>query len=118
MDNPSGHFELAMIDESKALEFSGRSAALVKYGGYMKFTVLAVIFLNVLTTPWGLASVGSAAAILTAAAAVALKVLALIIAIAIIESSYAKLRLFRISEFLGAAFVVSVTAMVAELLRL
>lgn len=118
VDNPSGHFELAMIDESKALEFSGRSAALVKYGGYMKFTVLAVIFLNVLTTPWGLASVGSAAAILTAAAAVALKVLALIIAIAIIESSYAKLRLFRISEFLGAAFVVSVTAMVAELLRL
>ena len=44
VDNPTGHFELAMIDESKALEFSGRSAALIKYGGYMKFTVLAIVF--------------------------------------------------------------------------
>lgn len=118
VDNPSGHFELAMIDESKALEFSGRSAALIKYGGYMKFTVLAIIFLNVLTTPWGLASAGSIAAVIIAAAAVSLKILALIIAIVIVESSYSKLRLFRISEFLGAAFVVSVTAMVTELLHL
>lgn len=118
VDNPGGHFELAMIDESKALEFSGRSATLVKYGGYMKFTVLAIIFLNVLTTPWGLASAGTALAVIAAAAAVSLKILALIIAIVVVESSYAKLRLFRISEFLGAAFVVSVTAMVTELLHL
>lgn len=118
VDNPSGHFELAMIDESKALEFSGRSAALLKYGGYMKFTVLAIIFLNVLVAPWGLASVGEVFAIFSAAVAVALKVVVLIAAIVIVESSYAKLRLFRISEFLGAAFVVSVTAMVTELLHL
>ena len=118
VDNPSGHFELAMVDESKALEFSGRSAALIKYGGYMKFTVLAIIFLNVLTTPWGLASAGTTFAVVIAAAAVALKILALIIAIVIVESSYSKLRLFRISEFLGAAFVISVTAMVTELLHL
>jgi formate hydrogenlyase subunit 4 len=118
VDNPSGHFELAMIDESKALEFSGRSAALVKYGGYMKFTVLAVIFLNVLMTPWGLASAGAVLAVVLAAAAVSLKILALIVAVVIVESSYSKLRLFRISEFLGAAFVVSVTAMVTELLHL
>ncbi len=118
VDNPTGHFELAMVDESKALEFSGRSAALIKYGGYMKFTVLAIIFLNVLTTPWGLASAGATFAVVIAAVAVALKILALIIAIVIVESSYSKLRLFRISEFLGAAFVISVTAMVTELLHL
>ncbi len=118
VDNPSGHFELAMIDESKALEFSGRSAALIKHGGYMKFTVLAIIFLNVLTTPWGLASAGTTSAVVIAAAAVSLKILALVIAIVIVESSYSKLRLFRISEFLGAAFVISVTAMVTELLHL
>ncbi len=118
VDNPSGHFELAMVDESKALEFSGRSAALIKCGGYMKFTVLAIIFLNVLTTPWGLASAGTTFAVVIATAAVALKILALIIAIIIVESSYSKLRLFRISEFLGAAFVISVTAMVTELLHL
>ena len=55
VDNPTGHFELAMIDESKSLEYSGRGFALVKWGGQMKFFVLLCIFLNVLLTPWGLA---------------------------------------------------------------
>jgi len=44
VDNPSGHFELAMIDESKGLEYSGRGAALMKWGGQMKFLVLTCIF--------------------------------------------------------------------------
>ncbi|HTU83522.1 MAG TPA: NADH-quinone oxidoreductase subunit H [Candidatus Acidoferrales bacterium] len=118
VDNPSGHFELAMIDESKALEFSGRSAALVKYGGYMKFVVLAVVFLNVLTTPWGLANDAALLSILAAIGFVALKILVLVALIVIVESSYAKLRLFRIADFLAGAFVVSVTAMLAELLHL
>ena len=55
VDNPTGHFELAMIDESKGLEYSGRGAALMKWGGQMKFLVLTCIFLNVLLAPWGLA---------------------------------------------------------------
>jgi formate hydrogenlyase subunit 4 len=118
VDNPSGHFELAMIDESKALEFSGRSAALIKYGGYMKFVVLAIVFLNVLTTPWGLAGSGSPGAVALAAVLVAIKILVLIGVIVAVESSFSKLRLFRISEFLAAAFVVSVTAMITEILRL
>ncbi|HTZ55758.1 MAG TPA: NADH-quinone oxidoreductase subunit H [Candidatus Acidoferrum sp.] len=118
VDNPTGHFELAMIDESKALEFSGRSAALIKWGGYMKFAVLSIVFLNVLTTPWGLASSASPADVAIAVALVALKILILIAIIVAVESSYAKLRLFRISEFLAAAFVVSVTAMITEILHL
>jgi formate hydrogenlyase subunit 4 len=118
VDNPTGHFELAMIDESKALEFSGKSAALVKYGGFMKFTVLAIVFLNVLTTPWGLAANGSPTTLGLAVVEVFVKILGLIVAIVIVESSYAKLRLFRISEFLGAAFVVCVTAMFTQLLHL
>ena len=118
VDNPSGHFELAMIDESKALEFSGRSAALIKYGGYMKFVVLSIVFLNVLTTPWGLATSASPPDVALAIVLVALKILVLIAIIVAVESSYAKLRLFRISDFLAAAFVVSVTAMITEMLHL
>lgn len=118
VDNPSGHFELAMIDESKALEFSGRSAALIKYGGYMKFVALSIVFLNVLTTPWGLANDGAPAHVALAIILVAMKILGLIAVIVAVESSYAKLRLFRISEFLAAAFVVSVTAMITEMLHL
>ncbi len=118
VDNPSGHFELAMIDESKALEFSGRSAALIKYGGYMKFTVISVILLNVLTAPWGLASTGGVLDVLLAVGAVFAKFLILIAVIIAVESSYAKLRLFRITDFLAAAFVVCVTAMIAQVLHL
>ena len=118
VDNPSGHFELAMIDESKALEYSGRSAALIKWGGYMKFVVLAIVFLNVLTTPWGLASSAAPPDVVVAIVLVAIKILILIAVIVAVESSFAKLRLFRISEFLGAAFVVSVTAMITEILHL
>ena len=55
VDSPTGAFELAMIDRSKSLEYSGRGAALMKWAGAMKFFVLICIFLNVLVAPWGLA---------------------------------------------------------------
>ncbi len=114
VDNPSGHFELAMIDESKSLEYSGRGFALMKWGGQMKFFVLLCIFLNVVVAPWGLASEQSLAAVLLAVPLVLLKILGFLLVLVVIESSLAKLRLFRITEFLGAAFITSVAAMIAQ----
>jgi formate hydrogenlyase subunit 4 len=115
VDNPSGHFELAMIDESKGLEFSGRGAALMKWGGQMKFLVLTCIFLNVLLAPWGLAHGNALGAVLAAVPLILFKVLLFALVLVVIESSLAKLRLFRISEFLGAAFIISVAAMVTSI---
>jgi formate hydrogenlyase subunit 4 len=115
VDNPSGHFELAMIDESKGLEYSGRGAALVKWGGCMKFFVLLCIFLNVLVCPRGLAGTGSFWGLLLAIPLILLKMLVLVVILVVIESSLSKLRLFRISEFMGAAFVTSVVAVVIQL---
>ena len=114
VDNPTGHFELAMIDESKSLEYSGRGFALMKWGGSMKIFVLLCIFLNVLVTPWGLASKQSLGAVLLAIPLVGLKILCFLLVLVVIESSLSKLRLFRIAEFLGAAFVTSVAAMIAQ----
>jgi len=115
VDNPTGHFELAMIDESKGLEYSGRGAALMKWGGQMKFLVLACIFLNVLVAPWGLAHGTDLWNILAAVPQILFKVLILAAVLVVIETSLAKLRLFRISEFLGAAFITSVAAMVTSI---
>jgi formate hydrogenlyase subunit 4 len=115
VDNPTGHFELAMIDESKGLEFSGRGAALMKWGGQMKFLVLACIFLNVLLAPWGLAQARDIGHVLAAVPFILVKILLFAIVLVSIESSLAKLRLFRISEFLGAAFIASVTAMIVSI---
>jgi formate hydrogenlyase subunit 4 len=115
VDNPTGHFELAMIDESKALEYSGRGRALMKWGGQMKVFVLMCIFLNVLVAPWGLASQQALAAVLLAIPLVLLKIFCLLLVLVVIESSLSKLRLFRITEFLGSAFITSVAAMLMRL---
>jgi formate hydrogenlyase subunit 4 len=115
VDNPTGHFELAMIDESKSLEYSGRGMALMKWGGSMKLFVLLCIFLNVLVTPWGLAHEQTVGAVLLAIPFVLFKILCFVLVLVVIESSMAKLRLFRITEFLGAAFVTSVAAMITRL---
>jgi formate hydrogenlyase subunit 4 len=116
VDNPAGHFELAMIDESKSLEYSGTGMALMKWGGQMKLLVLMCILLNVLVTPWGLAGGQSAAEVVLAAPLVLFKIGVFILVLVVIESSLSKLRLFRVSEFLGAAFVTSVVAMITGLL--
>jgi formate hydrogenlyase subunit 4 len=115
VDNPSGHFELAMIDESKVLEYSGRGAALMKWGSHMKLLVLIIVLVNVLVSPWGLAADQALPSALLAIPLVALKVLGFIVLLVIVESSLAKLRLFRISEFLGTALVASVAAMVTRI---
>ncbi len=118
VDNPSGHFELAMIDESKGLEYSGRGAALMKWGGSMKLFVLLCIFLNVLVCPWGLASGDTFWGLLSAIPLVLMKMMVFIVILVVIESSLSKLRLFRISEFMGAAFVTSVVAVVIQLIEM
>lgn len=115
VDSPSGNFELAMIDRSKGLEYSGRGAALMKWAGAMRLFVLNCVFLNVLVVPWGLASGTDLASVLLAIPAVLLKIFVLVLVIVYIESSLAKLRLFRITEFLGAAFVICVVAMITRL---
>lgn len=115
VDNPAGHFELAMIDESKSLEYSGRGLALMKWGGEMKFLVLLCIFLNVLVAPWGLAAEPVLGYVILAIPLILLKIIGFLLVLVVIESSMSKLRLFRIAEFMGAAFITSVIAMIAQL---
>jgi len=118
VDNPSGDFELAMIDEAKSLEYSGRGAALVHWGGSMKLLVLMCVLLNVLVTPWGLAKSTKPLEVLGAIPLVSLKVLLFIVVLAVIETSLAKLRLFRIPDFLGAAFVIAFVALILHVFSL
>ena len=83
-------------------------------GGHMKLFVLMCIFLNVLVTPWGLASEQTIGAVQLAVPLVLFKIFCFLLVLVFIESSLAKLRLFRITEFLGAAFITSVAAMIAQ----
>jgi formate hydrogenlyase subunit 4 len=89
VDNPTGHFELAMIDESKGLEYSGTGAALMKWGGAMKFFVLCCIFLNVLVAPWGLAQGGQYWEVLLAIPLILIKIVIFVFVLVAFESSFA-----------------------------
>lgn len=111
VDSPAGKVEIAMIGHSTNLEYSGTGAALIKWGGALKFMVLTIIFLNVLVTPWGLASTLHWSDVLLAIPRVLGKMFVFLVVLAVIESSLAKLRLFRIGEFLAAAFVICLFAM-------
>lgn len=113
VDNPDSVQELSMIDPNRVFEFSGVDLALVEWGGWMKFTVLSVILVNVLVTPWGLAH-ALTPWILVAAAATALKLLALGALLTVVELSFSKLRLMRISEYLTYALAVAVVAALAS----
>jgi formate hydrogenlyase subunit 4 len=107
IDNPSGSTEISMIEENRVLEYSGRSYALVKWGGWMKLFLLSSIFMNVFVLPWGL---GHADTILGGLIAIPILLGKLAVcgaAIVLIDTSFAKLRLFRIAEFIGAAFLLA-----------
>lgn len=112
VDNPDTHHELSMIDEARVLEHSGRHLALLQWGSCMKMFVLLTIFWNVLVTPWGLAGSTAPLAVAVAVLAILVKMAVAALAIAFIDSSFAKLRLLRVAEYLGAAFVISLLAVI------
>ncbi|WHZ11344.1 MAG: Hydrogenase-4 component C [Burkholderiaceae bacterium] len=111
VDNPAGKAETAMIGHSKNLEYSGTGAALMKWGGAMKFMAVLIVFLNVIITPWGLAATTHWGDVFLAIPKVLGKMFLFLVVLAVIETTIAKLRLFRISEFLASAFVICVLAM-------
>ena len=111
VDSPSGKVEIAMIGHSKNLEYSGTGAALMKWGGAMKFMVVLIVFLNVVITPWGLAASTHWGDVFFAIPKVLGKMLLFLAVLAVIETTLAKLRLFRISEFLASALVLALFAM-------
>ena len=108
VDNPATHLELTMIHEAMVLEYSGPDLALVEWAGALKemlyLTLLANLFL-----PVGLAHEADALPLVVSFAAWGGKLLLLAVAVAVIESTNAKLRLFRVPELmslsLGLAFL-------------
>ena len=96
-----------MIEEGRALEYSGRNYAIVKWGSWIKLFVLSAIFMNVFVLPWGLGGASSLSSALLAIPVLLGKLAICGAAIVIIDSSFAKLRFFRIAEFIGAAFLLA-----------
>ena len=112
IESSSSTLEFGMIDEARIFEHSGPEAALLKWGSAMKQFLLYVIFLNVLVVPWGLSADGKPLTVLLALVLLLAKMMVVAVVVVGIESSFAKLRLSKIPEFMGAGFILSVLAIV------
>jgi formate hydrogenlyase subunit 4 len=110
IDNPATHLELTMVHEAMVLEYSGRHLALIELSSSLKL-LLYVSVIACLFAPWGIDSAG--AAIPTLATGVATYIGKLAVGgflLALFETSIAKMRVFRVPEFLGAALMLGLLA--------
>jgi formate hydrogenlyase subunit 4 len=110
VDNPATHLELTMVHEAMILEYSGRHLALIEAAVFLKLllylSVLACVFV-----PWGVAVSGQGfAAYLIGFGAYLVKLAIGGFLLAVFETAIAKMRVFRVSEFLGAALMLGFLA--------
>lgn len=110
VDNPATHLELTMVHEAMVLEYSGRHLAVIELAAALKL-LLYVSLIACLFVPWGLAppESGLAAHAIGVASYVA-KLAAGGFLLALFETSIAKMRVFRVPEFLGAALMLGLLA--------
>jgi len=115
VDNPATHLELTMIHEALVLEYSARHLALMEWAAALKLFAYSCAGLA-LFFPWGVAQANDRGALLLALPALLVKLAAGGFALALIETVTAKMRIFRVPEFLATAFLLGVLALLVHLL--
>ena len=116
VDNPATHLELTMIHGAMTLEYSGRYLALIEWAAGLKLLVFFSLLAN-LFLPWGVATTLTPGGLVIAVIALIAKLALLGLAVALIETRIAKLRLFRVTELLGVSFVLALLSVTSFLLR-
>jgi formate hydrogenlyase subunit 4 len=105
VDNPATHLELTMVHEAMVLEYSGRHLAVIELAAALKL-LLYVSLIACVFAPWGLAAPGAG----PLAYAVGMGTYAAKLAVggallALFETTIAKMRVFRLPGFIGAALM-------------
>jgi formate hydrogenlyase subunit 4 len=110
VDNPATHLELTMVHEAMVLEYSGRHLALIEAASMLKLLLYLSLIASVFF-PWGMAigPLGTAGLAVGLAAYIA-KLITGSILLAVFETSIAKMRVFRVAEFLGGALLLGLLA--------
>ncbi|WP_395701194.1 respiratory chain complex I subunit 1 family protein [Aquabacterium sp.] len=115
VDNPATHLELTMIHEALILEYSGRHLALIEWAASLKLFAYSCMGLA-LFLPWGVAEAQAPLAMLLALPVLVLKLALGGCLLALLETLSAKMRIFRVPEFLAAAFLLAVIGMLVHIL--
>jgi formate hydrogenlyase subunit 4 len=105
VDNPATHLELTMVHEAMVLEYSGRHLAMIELAAALKLLLYVSLIASVFA-PWKLTGATSdISAYAVGLAAYALKLAACGAALALLETATAKMRVFRVPQFLGVALM-------------
>jgi formate hydrogenlyase subunit 4 len=115
VDNPTTHLELTMIHEALILEYSGRHLALIEWAASLKLFAYSCIGLA-LFFPWGIAEAQAPLAMLLALPTLLFKLAIGGFLLATLETVSAKMRIFRVPEFLATAFLLAVIGMLVHVL--
>jgi formate hydrogenlyase subunit 4 len=111
VDNPATHLELTMVHEAMVLEYSGRHLAMIELAAALKLLLYVSLIASVFA-PWKLtAATADLSGYALGLAAYALKLAALGAALAVLETAIAKMRVFRVPQFLGAALMLGLLGM-------
>ena len=113
-DNPDTHLELTMIHEAMLLEYSGRYWGVLHWALLVKQTLVFSLFVD-LFIPWRLAVEFTVPALLLGIVFYLLKVILLGILLALIETVYAKMRLFKVPNLLAVSMALSVLAILLQI---
>ena len=115
VDNPATHLELTMIHEAMILEYSARHLALVEWASALK--LLAYMSIGIaLFVPWGIADNGDWKALPLAVLLIFIKLTIGGAGLALMETLSAKMRVFRVPEFMGTAFLLAVLGLLTHFL--
>jgi len=111
-DNPSTHLELTMIHEGMLLEYSGRSLALMELSSMMRLTIFMTM-LGTLFLPWGISITTEPLDLAVGLVTIMAKLILFCFALALLESSSTKFRLFKAPNLLTASFVLALLAIIS-----
>src|SRR5579859_1062627 len=114
-DNPATHLELTMIHEAMILEYSGKRLALIEWAAFNKFLFFIILGMN-LFFPWSVATQLTGTSLLYSLGWLLVKVGAVAAAVVVVETTNAKLRLFRVPDLLSTAFILAALALLSTFL--
>lgn len=103
VDDPTTHLELTMIHEVMVLDHSGPNLAMIVYGAALKLWFFAALVAGLLVPPlpfWEHAALSL------------LAILGIGVAVGVVESAMARLRLTRVPHFLGVAAALAAVALI------
>ncbi len=115
VDNPTTHLELTMVHEAMVLEYSARHLALLEWASALKLFNYACLGFA-LFLPWGVAVSARPLPLIGALPILLAKLVAAGAGLALLETVSAKLRVFRVPEFLATAFLFAVLGLLVHLL--